>query len=133
MNRIVSATDVRTRFDEIMRQAKTSPVIVKRYGKPEVVIVSVQEYDQLMATAPKPDWWKRLEETHEHIRQELNGRELPDPAEMLRQAREERDTQLFMAQGEENLRQLASKHGLNWDKLSEDEREQFVDNLLHEK
>ncbi len=99
MNRIVSATDVHTRFDEIIRQAKTDPVIVKRYGKPEVVIISKQEYDQLM----------------------------------LHQAREERDTQLFMAQGEEHLRQLASKHGLNWDKLSEDERERFVDNLLHEK
>lgn len=59
--------------------------------------------------------------------------ELPDPAEILPQAREERDVQLFMAQGEERLRQISSQRGLNWDEMSENEREQFIDNLLHEK
>ncbi|KAF0109358.1 MAG: hypothetical protein FD146_402 [Anaerolineaceae bacterium] len=53
MNRIVSATDVRTRFDEMMQQAKTSPVIVTRYGKPEVVVISKQEYDWLMEAAQR--------------------------------------------------------------------------------
>ncbi|MFH1908428.1 MAG: hypothetical protein ABIL11_13775 [Chloroflexota bacterium] len=67
------------------------------------------------------------------IHAELKGRELPDPAEVIRQGREERDVQLFMAQGEERLRQIASQRGLNWDEMSEDKRDQFIDNLLHEK
>lgn len=34
--------------------------------------------------------------------------------------------------GEAQLRKLCSERGLDWDRLSEDEREQFVNRLLHE-
>ncbi|PIU90992.1 MAG: type II toxin-antitoxin system Phd/YefM family antitoxin [Anaerolineae bacterium CG17_big_fil_post_rev_8_21_14_2_50_57_27] len=95
MNRTVSATQARIHFGEIMRRARTEPVIVERDGKPEVVVISKKEYDQLVATAPKPDWRKMVEETHALIRAELKGRTLPPPEEMLRQAREERDEQLL--------------------------------------
>lgn len=40
---------------------------------------------------------------------------------------------MTLAQGEERLRQLALERGLEWNKMSEDEREAFVDTLLHEK
>jgi hypothetical protein len=64
----------------------------------------------------------------------LKGQELPDPAEIIRQGREMRDVQLFMAgMGEQKMLELARKHGLSWGVMSEAEREQFVDNLLHEK
>ena len=35
--------------------------------------------------------------------------------------------------GEARLRQLCAERGLDWDRLSEDEREDFVNRLLHEK
>lgn len=35
--------------------------------------------------------------------------------------------------GEEQLRKACAERGLNWDRLSEDERESFVNDLLHEK
>ena len=35
--------------------------------------------------------------------------------------------------GEEQLRRACAERGLDWDRLSEDEREAFVDDLLHEK
>ena len=35
--------------------------------------------------------------------------------------------------GEAQLRQACAERGLNWDHLSEDEREAFVNDLLHEK
>ena len=95
MRRTVSATEARVHFGELMRRAKSGPVIVEKDGKPDVVVISKQEYDKLVENAPKPDWWKMVEETHEMLRKELNGRTLPDPAEMLRQAREERDEELF--------------------------------------
>lgn len=37
-----------------------------------------------------------------------------------------------MAYAETQLRQTAAQQGLDWDTLSEDEREIFVDDLLHE-
>jgi prevent-host-death family protein len=94
MKYTVSATDARIRFGEIMRRAKKGPVIVERGGKPEVVVISKQEYDQLVSNVPQKDWRQLLEEAHESVRKDLKGRELPNPAEMLRQAREIRDEQL---------------------------------------
>jgi len=65
---------------------------------------------------------------------DLKGQELPDPAEIIRQGREIRDVQLFMASmGEKDLQELARKRGLSWDAMSEAERERFIDNLLHKK
>ena len=39
---------------------------------------------------------------------------------------------LTLSQGEERLRQLCAERGLDWDKLTEAERETFIDDLLHE-
>lgn len=41
--------------------------------------------------------------------------------------------EIRLAQGEEQLRQLSSQRGLDWDNITEEEREQFIDDLLHEK
>jgi hypothetical protein len=35
--------------------------------------------------------------------------------------------------GEAQLRRVSAEHGLNWDRMPEDERETFVDDLLREK
>jgi hypothetical protein len=40
---------------------------------------------------------------------------------------------MTLTQGEERLRQLAAERGLEWNKMSEDECEAFIDTLLHEK
>jgi hypothetical protein len=37
-----------------------------------------------------------------------------------------------MREGEAQLRRRCAERGLDWDRLSEDEREEFVDRLLHE-
>ncbi len=34
--------------------------------------------------------------------------------------------------GEQRMRQLSAERGLDWDSLSEDDRESLVDDLLHE-
>lgn len=95
MKYTVSATDARIRFGEIMRRAKKGPVIVERGGKPEVVVISKQEYDMLTGNAPQKDWRKMLDELHERLRVELAGRTLPEPEDIIRQGREERDEQLL--------------------------------------
>lgn len=48
-------------------------------------------------------------------------------AEDARARREER-----MGYAESQLRQLCAQRGLNWDAMSEEEREAFIDNLIHE-
>jgi hypothetical protein len=37
-----------------------------------------------------------------------------------------------LAYAESQLRQLSSKRGMNWDQMSEDQREAFLDDLVHE-
>ncbi|MFQ3682049.1 type II toxin-antitoxin system Phd/YefM family antitoxin [Roseiflexus sp.] len=95
MYRTVSATEARIRFGEIMRLTKQGPVIIEHGGKPEVVVMSKQQFDALMERTGSPDWRKVLDEVHEFLERELDGRTLPDPAEMLRRAREERDEHLL--------------------------------------
>jgi hypothetical protein len=63
---------------------------------------------------------------------DFDASQLPSPEEMIRQGRLERDVQIFMALGDDLLRPIASKHGVNWDKLDEDEREQFLRKLFDE-
>jgi hypothetical protein len=37
-----------------------------------------------------------------------------------------------LTQGEQQMRRLCAERGLDWDNMSEEEREGFVDELLHE-
>jgi len=37
-----------------------------------------------------------------------------------------------LTQGEQQMRRLCAERGLDWDSMSEEEREAFVDELLHE-
>ena len=94
MLKTISATKARINFGDVMKQAKIAPVIVERGGKAEVVVLSKKAYDQLIAAKDKTDLKKRIEELHTKIRAELAGRTLPDPAEVIRQGRKERDEQL---------------------------------------
>jgi len=40
--------------------------------------------------------------------------------------------QITLGQGEEQLRFMCAERNLNWDAMSDEERESFVDELLHE-
>lgn len=91
MGKIISATEARIRFGELMRQAQLGPVIVERDGHPQVVVLSIQAYENLAAAQPAPGWRQLLDEVHQRVRLELGGRRLPSPEEMLQQVREERD------------------------------------------
>lgn len=94
MLKTISATKARINFGDVMKQAKIAPVIVERGGKAEVVVLSKKAYDQLVAVKAHADVRKRVEALHKKIRTELKGKTLTDPAELIRQGREERDEQL---------------------------------------
>jgi TRAP-type C4-dicarboxylate transport system substrate-binding protein len=40
--------------------------------------------------------------------------------------------QRVLAEGEQQMRRLCAERGLNWDAMTEEEREAFVDDLIHE-
>jgi len=95
MLKTISATKARIHFGDVMKQAKIAPVIVERDGKAEVVVISKKAYDQLVAAKGQANLHKKIEDLHAKIRVELAGKSLTDPAELIRQGREERDEQLL--------------------------------------
>ncbi|MEW5868754.1 MAG: type II toxin-antitoxin system prevent-host-death family antitoxin [Chloroflexota bacterium] len=90
MQRTISATQARIRFGELMQEAQKGPVIVEKDGKPQVVVLSKQAYDRLVAAAPHPGWRDRLQDAHARLRQEAGARTLPAPEDLIQQARQER-------------------------------------------
>ena len=98
MGRVVSATEARIHFGELMRQVveNQEPIIVERGGKSHVVVLSVDEYERLLrGQQQQEDWRELVVQARAQIRDELGERELPPSEEILRQIREERDAQLL--------------------------------------
>ena len=98
MGRVVSATEARIHFGELMRQVveNQEPIIVERGGKSHVVVLSVDEYERLLrGQQQQEDWRELVAQARAQIRAELGERELPPSEEILRQIREERDAQLL--------------------------------------
>jgi prevent-host-death family protein len=96
MEKVISATEARVHFGELMRRVTehNEPVIVERGGKPEVVVISFAEYERLCANHAD-NWLERVDKVREQIRRELGGRTLPPPEDVIREMREERDAQLL--------------------------------------
>ncbi len=95
--RVVSATEARVRFGELMRRVIEDrvTVIVERAGRPAVVVLSVDEYERMKAAQrQREDWRVLVRQAREQIRTDLGERELPFPEEIIRQMREERSEQL---------------------------------------
>ena len=98
MGRVVSATEARIHFGEVMREVVESgePVIVERDGTPHVVVLSMGQYDRLLrAQQCQEDWRALISQARAQVQADLGGRALPPPEEILRQVREERDAQLM--------------------------------------
>lgn len=95
MERKVSATEARIHFGELMQSVVNGqkPVIVEKSGKPQVVVLSVEQYQRLQRDDAQT-WLSQLEHTHALIEAERDG-EAPDPTELVRKMREERDAQLL--------------------------------------
>lgn len=97
MGYVVSATEARIRFGELMRRAVEShePIIVERGGKSHVVVLSMDEYERLLAGQQKDDWKNLVRQARDEILTDLGGRELPPSEQILKQIREGRDEQLL--------------------------------------
>jgi len=96
MHTVMSATEAKLHFGELLRLVSEGreSVLVERGGRPQVVVLSVQAYEQLVGAADENEWRGRVQQAREAIRAEIAGRELPSPEDVLRDVRAERDEQL---------------------------------------
>lgn len=99
MGKTMSATEARIHFGELMRHVteKQEPVIVERAGKPQVVVISVEEYEKLKAQDAKSGWretFYKITELSQKIKERRGGEPLPPPDEIIRQMREDRSEQI---------------------------------------
>ena len=96
MERVVSATEARIRFGELMRRAveNDETIIVERGGEAHVVVLSVEEYERLRERQKQENWRYLVDSARAQVLSDLGGRTLPSPAEVLAQMREGRDEQL---------------------------------------
>lgn len=97
MEKVVTATEARIHFGEMMRRAveKQETIIVERDGSPVVVILSIDRYEQWRAAQMAQSTLDKLRQVQARIAAELGDRPLPPPEEIIRQMREERDAQLL--------------------------------------
>jgi prevent-host-death family protein len=93
----MTATEARVHFGELMRRvvAEQTPIVVERGGKPQVVVLSIEEYKRLRAGQRQADWEELVDEARALVRADLKGRRLPPADEIIRAMREERDAQLL--------------------------------------
>jgi prevent-host-death family protein len=96
MERTMPATEARIHFGEVLREVAEEGyrIIVERSGEPQVVILSVAEYERLRAGQGTTRWKELVREARARIKDDLGGRELTAPEEIIRRMREERDEQL---------------------------------------
>jgi len=97
MERVISATDARVRFGQLMQRVAENDetVIVERDGVPRVAILSIENYRNLKGEESSLKQWEAdLRRVHERLRVELGDRQLPSSVELIQQMRAERDEQL---------------------------------------
>ncbi len=98
MERVVSATEARVHFGELLRRVASEGecVVVERAGQPRVVVLSMREYRRLKG-AREGDRQATLEralEVGRRIRHRRGDRALTPPEEVIREMRAERSGKL---------------------------------------
>lgn len=100
MERVISATEARVRFGELMRKVveNQESVIVKRSGEPRIVVISVEEYERLKSGGRGDDWAQALERAIRlatRIETRRGRPPMPPPEDVIRETREDRNEQLL--------------------------------------
>ncbi len=96
MSSVVSATEARVHFGELIRRVsqQRETVYVERGGKPQVVLLAIAEYDRLLSQADSKGWFARAQEARRTALAEIAEAGRVNPEDLIRQARDERDEQL---------------------------------------
>jgi len=95
--RSVTATEARVHFGQLLRRVveERETVVVERAGRPEAVVLSLVDYEGLLAArGGGAGWRERVRVARELIQADIAGRSFPPPEEVLRELRDGRDEQL---------------------------------------
>ncbi len=89
----ISATEARVHFGKVLRRVteEGETVFVERGGRLAAVVLSVAEYERLLAARETTDWRERAQRARALIKAESGGRDVPAAEDVIRAAREERD------------------------------------------
>ena len=93
MPTVVSATEARVHFGEILRRVGVNgeTVFVEKGGRLQVVVIGAAEYERLTVGAQSGAWREKARRARERIRAEVAGAALPSAEDVIRIGREERD------------------------------------------
>src|SRR5947207_1084226 len=101
MERVMSATDARVHFGEVLKAVaeQGDSVIVERAGHPTAVFVPIAEYEAFRARTRWDGVAERMQKHREYLEAEHAAGRLKDVdvEELINGGREERDEQLFEA------------------------------------
>jgi prevent-host-death family protein len=89
----VSATHARIHLGELFQSAQREPVFIERDGQPLAVLISREQYDLLNSLEKPPDWRSLVSQSREFVKQDLAGRMLSLPEEVLTEIREDQNEQ----------------------------------------
>jgi prevent-host-death family protein len=98
MTKTISATEARIHFGEVLRGVteRGETILVERGGKPQAIVMSIDEYDRLRRGQDKlDDWWDLVMRSQERFRREWGDRPMPDTARLIEEGRDERDEQIL--------------------------------------
>ena len=97
MEKIVSATEARIHFGQMMQRVteEQQAIIVEKSGQPQIVLISISEYERMKAAAQPPTWLDQLLQVREQVASEIGDRKLPAADDIIHQMREERSAQLL--------------------------------------
>jgi prevent-host-death family protein len=96
MRRTVSATEARVHFGDLLQRLTRDEdvVIVERGGIPQAVVLSIGEYERLLARRDATGWRDQARAARDLVRAELGTRPIPLPEDVVRELREDRDQEL---------------------------------------
>ncbi|NLF50358.1 MAG: type II toxin-antitoxin system Phd/YefM family antitoxin [Leptolinea sp.] len=89
----VSATYARVHLGELFRSARREPVFIERDGKPLAVLLSHDHYLRLNALEKPPEWRVLVQQARDQVKQDLAGRLLNLPEDVMTELREDRNEQ----------------------------------------
>mgnify|MGYP000964013507 CR=1 FL=1 len=95
--RVVSATEARVHFGELMQEALRSeePIVVEKSGKAQIVLLAYDRYVELVAGVADADSWQsRLALGHQMVAADAGSKPLPTAVEVIRRARDARSKEL---------------------------------------
>ncbi len=89
----VSATYARIHLGELFQSTRHEPVFIERDGQPLAVLLSHEHFLRLNSLEKPPEWRVLVNQSRDLVKQDLAGRLLNLPEDVLTELREDKNEQ----------------------------------------